>query len=128
MIFFKAVYKREDYMQKKLLYLISLTAIILVAVCFGNVSFAAEVTRININKRHIYIDEGKDAGFILGAEVCFYSSLGEKIVCGKVRRSTDSYAMVEVKSRKVKGIKNGMQAALANHKAENEEGDKGKLK
>jgi ribosomal protein L35AE/L33A len=115
-------------MQKRLLYRISLTAIILVAVSFGKVSFAAEVTRVNTNKGHIYIDEGKDAGFIMGAEVCFYSSSGEEIVCGKVRRATDSYAMVEVNNRKAKGIENGMPAALADHKAEKEEGDKGKLK
>ena len=105
-------------MQKRRKYFILLTTIILVAVFFGNVSFAAEVTRMNTHKGHIYINEGKDTGFILGAEVCFYSPLGEKIVCGKVRRSADSYAMVEVNNRKAKGIKIGMQAALA----EQEEG------
>ena len=114
-------------MHKRHIYLILLTTTILVAVSFGSVSFAAEVTRINAHKGHIYIDQGKEAGFIIGAEVCFYSSLGEKIVCGKVRRTTDAYAMVEVNNRKAKGIKNGMQAALADHKAEKEVDDKDKL-
>ena len=113
-------------MQKGRIYFILLTTIILAVVSFGNVSFAAEVTRINVSKRHIYINEGKNAGFIMGVEVCFYSFLGERIVCGKVRRATDSYAMVEVKSRKVKAIKNGMQAAIVDLTAEKEGGDKGK--
>ena len=113
-------------MQKRRLYLISLLVMILAAVSFGSVSFAAEVTRMNTHKGHIYINEGVDAGFVMGAEVCFFSSSGEEIVCGKVRRATDAYAMVEVNNRKAKKIKNGMQAELSDHKTEKEKDSKEK--
>jgi len=94
----------------KLLILLTVTAII--GFSFGDVSFAARVTRIHTNKGHIYIDKGKDAGFVMGAKVCFYTSSGELITCGKVRKTTNSYSMVEVDNRKAKKINYGTEVTL----------------
>jgi hypothetical protein len=98
---------------KKVKYFIIAAAVILTATVLlkGSVS-AAEVTKINIGKGHVYIDEGKDAGFILGADVCFYSSSGEKIECGRVRQTLPSRAMVQLKSREAKKVKKGMEARV----------------
>ena len=74
---------------------------------------AAQVTKINEPKGQISINEGKDAGFIFGAKVCFSSSSSEKLICGKVMRTSDSYAIVKIKNkRETKQIKIGAEAML----------------
>lgn len=74
---------------------------------------SAQVTRINKSKGHIYVDGGKNAGFVMGAKVCIYSIKGEETTCGRVRKTSKSHAMVEVNNRKAKYIKIGMGAMLA---------------
>jgi hypothetical protein len=88
-------------------------AVMLVAVIsFSSTASAAEVSRIQTNKGHIYINAGKDAGFLIGTEVCFYSFSGEEITCGQVKQTNPDYAMVKVDNRLAKQIKAGMKALI----------------
>ena len=89
-----------------------LTVLTIAALFIANVALAAEVTQVHTSKGHISIDEGKNAGFIMGSQVCFYSFSGEEITCGQVRRTSDNIAMVKVNKRKAKKIKRGMTARL----------------
>lgn len=99
-------------MQKVKTPLALLSVLVMAVIFFSGLALAAEVTKVHIGKGHISIDRGKSAGFTMGAEVCFYSFSGEKIACGKVRRTSDNIAMVEIKSREAKKIKKGMAARL----------------
>ena len=94
-----------------------LVTITIIASYTGGVAFAAEVTKVNVSKGHVYIDAGKEAGLIMGADVCFYSFAGKKIDCGKVRQISDARAMVKVNSRKAKLIKKGMTATFSAEEA-----------
>ncbi len=94
---------------KVFLFLVTIT---IIASYTGGAAFAAEVTKVNVSKGHVYIDAGKEAGFIMGADVCFYSFAGEKIVCGTVRQTSAARATVKVKNREAKLIKKGMTATF----------------
>jgi hypothetical protein len=89
-----------------------LVTITIIASYTGAAALAAEVTKVKANRGHVYIDAGKEAGFIMGADVCFYSFVGEEIDCGIVRQTQDARAMVKVNNRKAKLIKQGMTATL----------------
>ncbi|MBW1728175.1 MAG: hypothetical protein JRF31_02925 [Deltaproteobacteria bacterium] len=100
-------------MKKIRLLLVSLTIIVLAIPSFKDICGAAQVTKINESKGQIYIDQGKDAGFIFGAKVCFFSSIDKELICGKVLRATDSYAIVRIRNRrKTKEIEIGSEAML----------------
>ena len=104
-------------MKKIKLLLLVLTIIMLAITSFENTCRAAEVTRINQPKGQIFINEGKDAGFIFGAKVCFPSSSSEKLICGKVMRTSASFAVIRVKNRReTKKIKIGAEAMLCTGK------------
>ena len=94
----------------KTLYIITIISV--VAIVLSTTVMAAQVVRVNANKGHIYIDEGKDSGYTMGAEVCFYTSDGQEITCGKVRQTLPERAMVQVKNRFSKKIKKGIEARL----------------
>jgi ribosomal protein L35AE/L33A len=100
-------------MKKIKLLLFVLTIMMFVTTSFEDICRAAEVTRINQPKGQIFINEGKDAGFIFGAKVCFSSSSSEKPICGKVMRTSASSAVVRVKNkRETKKIEIGAEAVL----------------
>ena len=100
-------------MKKMKLFLVVLTIIILATISFKDICGAAQVTKINESKGQVFINEGKDAGFIFGAKVCFSSSSGKELICGKVLRTSDSYAIVRIKNRReTKQIKIGAEAVL----------------
>ncbi|MBW2247293.1 MAG: hypothetical protein JRF62_08820 [Deltaproteobacteria bacterium] len=99
-------------MKKIKLLLVVLTIIMLATASFKDICRAAQVTKINEPKGQISINEGKDAGFIFGAKVCFPSSSSEKLICGKVLRTSASSAVVRVKKREAKKIEIGAEAAL----------------
>jgi hypothetical protein len=89
-------------MQKlKLFSIFSITVAIVSVSCLSYVS-AAQVTRVHNRKGHVYINQGKKAGFVKGSEVCFYSSSGEKITCGNVKKTSPSSAVVKVKKQMAK--------------------------
>lgn len=89
-----------------------LATITIIAGYIGGAALAAEVTKVKVGQGQVYIDAGKEAGFVMGADVCFYSFTGEKITCGKVRQTSAVMATVKVKSRKARLIKKGMTATF----------------
>lgn len=100
-------------MKKMKLFLVVLTIIMLATTSFKDICGAAQVTKINESKGQVFISEGKDAGFIFGAKVCFSSSSGKELICGKVLRTTDSYAIVRIRNvRETKNIEIGAEAVL----------------
>jgi hypothetical protein len=99
-------------MQRIKTILIVLAIVVASATSFKCNVQAAEVTRINENRGLIVINGNKADGFVMGAKVCFYSSSGEEITCGRVRQTSESYVTVEVDNRKAKQIRNGMEAQL----------------
>ena len=107
------MYKWGTSMKKINVSLITL-AIIMIWVTYFNVTAqAAQVTRINKNRGLIVIDGNKDDGFVMGATVCFYSTSGEEITCGRVQQTSESYATVEINNRKARQIRIGMEAQLS---------------
>ena len=100
-------------MKKITLFLVVLTIILFATLSFKDICRAAQVTKTNESKGQISINEGKDAGFMFDAKVCFFSPSGEEIVCGKVLRTSASSAVVRVKNRReTKKIKIGTEAVL----------------
>jgi len=99
-------------MQRIKKFLVILTVLATAVIFIESAVLAAEVTKVRTSKGHVTIDQGKDAGFTMGAEVCFYSDSGEKIACGPVRRTSDTSAMVKVNNRLAKKIEKGMTARL----------------
>jgi hypothetical protein len=89
-----------------------LVTITIIAIYTVGGALAAEVTKVNVSQGHVYIDRGKEAGFIMGSDVCFYSYADERIACGTVRQISAARATVKVKSREAKLIKRGMRATF----------------
>ena len=95
------------------LLLVVLAIIALSTTSFKGICGAAQVTKINQDKGQVFIDEGRDAGFEFGAKVCFFSSIDKELICGKVLRTTDSYAIVRIRNRReTKKIEIGAEAML----------------
>jgi hypothetical protein len=92
--------------------LVTLAIIMIGATYFNVMAQAAQVTRINVNRGLIVIDGNKDDGFVKGATVCFYSTSGEEITCGRIQQTSEAYATVKINNRKAKQIRFGMEAIL----------------
>jgi len=92
--------------------LIALAIVVVSVTSFESIAQAAQVTRINKNRGLIVINGSKSDGFVMGATVCFYSTSGEEITCGKVQQTSESYVTVKVNNRKARQIRNGMEAQL----------------
>ena len=92
--------------------LIALAIVVIATISLESTVSAAAVTRINENRGLIVINGNKEAGFVMGATVCFYSTSGEEITCGSVQQTSESYVTVKVNNRKAKQIRNGMEAQL----------------
>jgi hypothetical protein len=95
-----------------------LVTITIIAGYTGTAALAAEVTKVQVRKGQVYIDAGKEAGFIMGADVCFYSDAGATIACGTVRQTSAARATVKVKNREAKLIKRGMTAKFSDAAAD----------
>ncbi len=93
--------------------LVALAIIMIGATYFNVIAQAAQVTRINKNKGLIVINGSKDDGFVMGATVCFYSTSGEKIACGRIQQTSESYVTVKINNREAKQSRNGMEAQLS---------------
>jgi hypothetical protein len=93
-------------------FFIVFTALLIVALSFSGFALAAEVSRVQTNRGHIYINQGKDAGFTMGTEVCVYDVSGEEITCGTIKQTNPNYAMIKVNNRLAKQIKVGMKALI----------------
>ena len=84
-----------------------------------NAQQTAKVVNVNKHKGFVYIDQGIDAGFIMGANVCIYSHSGKNMACGRVRETMASHhAMVMVNKEKSHHIEDGMIAKLIVEKKE----------
>jgi hypothetical protein len=108
-------------MQKIKVSLLTLAIRVVAAIFFQSISMAAQVTRINTNKGFIFIDGSITDGFVMGATVCFYSSSGKEITCGRVEQVSESFVRVKVNNRIAKQISYGMEARLSVKKDAKEE-------
>ncbi|MBW1841364.1 MAG: hypothetical protein JRI75_06180 [Deltaproteobacteria bacterium] len=99
-------------MNKNKTFLMVFTALLIAGLSFSGFALAAEVSRVQTNRGHIYINQGKDAGFIMGTEVCVYDVSGEEITCGTVKQTNPNYAVIKVNNRLAKQIKVGMKALI----------------
>jgi len=99
---------------KKIIVFLGVAAIVMISVpSLKSIALGEQVTRINKNKGLVYIDGGKDSGFVMEATVCIYSFTGEEITCGRIQQTTASYSVIKVNNRKAKQIQNGMEAILS---------------
>ncbi len=87
---------------------------------FKETSIAAQVTRVD-SKGGIHINGGVNAGFILGAAVCFAVSSDKELVCGTVQEAEASKAVVSVSKGDVEKIKIGTEAMLNIEKEDTKE-------
>jgi hypothetical protein len=106
------MYKGDTAMKKINVALVTLAIIMIGATYFNVIAQAAQVTRINKNRGLIVIDGNKDGGFVMGATVCFYSTSGEEITCGRIQQTSESYATVKINNRQARQIRIGMEAIL----------------
>jgi hypothetical protein len=100
-------------MKKIRILLYSLAIMVIAVTWFQSIAMAAQVTRINTNKGFIFIDGSIADGFVMGAKLCFYSSSGEEITCGRIEQTSESFARVKVNNRIAKQIRYGMEARLS---------------
>ena len=107
-------------MKKINVFLVTLTIIILAAICFTGMAMAAQVSWVNESKGRVHINGGVDDGFIVGATVCFIISSGEKLVCGTVQSAEASKAVVRVDKHWAKRMKKGTEAMLYVEKEDKE--------
>lgn len=108
-------------MQKIKVLLLALAFMVIAATFFESISMAAEVTRIHSSRKYIFINGSIADGFVMGARVCFYSSSGEEITCGRIEQASESFAKVRVDNRIAKQIKYGMEARLSVEKESKED-------
>ena len=108
-------------MKKIKILFIVLTIMVIAAIFFESISTAAQVTRIHSSRKYIFIDGSIADGFVIGTKVCFYSSSGEEITCGRIEQASESLARVRVNNRIAKQIRYGMEARLSVEKEKKEE-------
>ena len=72
----------------------------------------SKVSDINKSEGRIYINGGTDAGFIVGATVCFSISPDTELICGTVQEAETSKAVVEVAQGEAEKVKIGTEAIL----------------
>jgi hypothetical protein len=110
-------------MNKLKVFLVTLTIIVLAAICFTGMTMAAQVSWVNESKGRVHINGGVDDGFIVGASVCFIVDFesGEKLVCGTVQSAEASKAVVKVDKNGAKRMKKGTEAMLYVEKDDKEE-------
>lgn len=108
-------------MQKIKVALFTMAIMLITATFFESISMAAQVTRIHSSRKYIFVNGSIADGFVLGARVCFYSSSGEEITCGRIEQASESFARVRVDNRIAKQIRYGMEARLSFEKADKKE-------
>ena len=93
--------------------LFSMAIAVIALTSFQNIAAAAQVTRINTNRGFIFIDGSIADGFVLGAKVCFYTSTGKQITCGRIEQASENFARVKINNRIANKIQYGMTAKLS---------------
>lgn len=100
-------------MKKIEVVLFTLAIVTIALTSFQSIAAAAQVTRINQNKGYIFTDGSIAEGFVMGANVCFYSSSGQQITCGRVEQASESFSRVKVNNRIANKISYGMTAKIS---------------
>jgi hypothetical protein len=104
----------EDCMHRIKPILITLSIILIALTSLQGIVAAVQVKGIHKNGRFVFIDGGTKDGFVMGATVCIYMSLGKKFACGQVCKTSDSKAMIRIDRAKAIHIKDGMEVRLIN--------------
>lgn len=99
-------------MQKIKISLMIVIFMVIASISLPGIVQGAQVTRLNKEKGLVFIDGSKNDGFVMGAKVCFYTSSGDEITCGRIQQTSASYSTVKVNNRKAKRIKYGTEATL----------------
>ena len=99
-------------MKKYGVFLVVLAIILLAMVSFKSNALAAQVIKVNKLNGDIAIDGGENAGFIVGAQVCFPAASGDQLVCGTVLKASASESVVKVDRRYATQIMGGAEALL----------------
>jgi len=115
-------------MKKLGLFLVVFAVILLAVLSFKGNALAAQVIKVNKLNGDVAIDGGKNAGFIVGAQVCFPGASGDQLVCGTVLKASASESVVKVDRRYATQILGGAEALLYKEKEETveAEADEGK--
>jgi hypothetical protein len=100
-------------MKKLEVMLFSLAIVVIALISSQSIAAAAQVTRINQNKGYIFINGSIAEGFVMGAKVCFYTSSGEQITCGRIEQASENFARVKISNRIAYKIHYGMTAKLS---------------
>jgi len=99
-------------MKKYGVFLVVLAIILLAMVSFKSNALAAQVIKVNKLNGDIAINGGENAGFIVGAQVCFPAASGDQLVCGTVLKASASESVVKVDRRYATQIMGGAEALL----------------
>ena len=99
-------------MKKLGVFLVVLAIILLVVISFKSNALAAQVIKVNKLNGNVAIDGGENAGFIVGAQVCFPAASGDQLVCGTVLKASASESVVKVDRRYATRIMGGAEALL----------------
>jgi hypothetical protein len=94
------------------LFLVVSAIILLAVISFKSNALAAQVIKINKLNGDIAINGGVNAGFIVGAQVCFPAASGDQLVCGTVLKASASESVVKVDRRYATRIMGGAEALL----------------
>ena len=107
-------------MKKNNTILMMFVSLLAASLFLSNSLLAAEVSRIQTNRGHIFINQGKADGFTIGTEACIYDHSGYEITCGSVIRTNPNYAVIKVNNRLAKQIKVGMQVHIGKPEIESQ--------
>ena len=115
-------------MKKLGLFTVVFAIALLAVLSFKSNALAAQVIRVNKLNGDVAIDGGKNAGFIVGAQVCFPGASGDQLICGTVLKASASQSVVKVDRRYATQIMGGAEALLYEEAKETveAEGDEGK--
>jgi len=94
------------------LFLVAFAVILLAVLSFKGNALAAQVIKVNKLNGDVAIDGGENAGFIVGAQVCFPGASGDQLVCGTVLKASASESVVKVDRRYATQIMGGAEALL----------------
>jgi len=111
-------------MKKLGLFPVAFAVILLAVLSFKGNALAAQVIKVNKLNGDIAIDGGRNAGFVVGAQVCFPGASGDQLVCGTVLKASASESVVKVDRRYATQIMGGAEALL--YKETEETVDEGK--
>jgi len=73
--------------------------------------YASEVIKRRKKRKVAVINQGSDDGLSKGDKICFYSSKGGKVACGKIRRIKKNKSFVKVNKKRFRKVRVGMTAS-----------------